>query len=181
MPRTEDLAPWPFRDLVDFAMGLHVLQDSFSHAGAYRRNFMPKVKQIRFGRTGLAWAEHISRDVKNPEEGVIHDFSMRDVQRFGVEGGIHAVDWTFMNPAKLVRAAKATYDAMIDYRLRNGDITVFEAKNLRRKWFSIVGVIEEFARASTIEAKKKWFSRYLPRALGVLPWEDLSLHLAEGK
>jgi len=168
------------RDLVDLGMGLHLLQDSFSHAGAYRGNLIPKSESIRLGRTALRAAD-ILGDVDKPELGITHDFTQANVARFGIKGGVHSVDWTFIDPAKLIRAAKATFDAMIAYRLRSGEINAAQALELGMRWTSLVPVIDDFARANTTAAKKIWFSRHQPRALGVLPWEDLSLYLAEGK
>jgi hypothetical protein len=170
-------------DVVELGEGLHTLKDSFSHAGAYRGNLISQTRLITGGRVLLFFAEHNPVDVaiRNPEQGTIHDFTDQNVKRFGVEGGIHSVDWTFVDPEKAVRAGAATFEALLRYKLRTGQYDDKRLENLSREWTQIEPLVLLFARARTIAEKKHWFTLYQPEALKYLPWDDLTLNLAHGK
>ncbi|HEX3553446.1 MAG TPA: Ig-like domain-containing protein [Thermoanaerobaculia bacterium] len=162
-------------------IGLHTLQDSFSHEGASPGNLRSKMDLITGGQAGLWIYEHMLGKISKSEEGITHDFNEYNVKEYGAEAGIHSVDWTFTNPDKAIRAARATFDALIDYKVHTGEYDEKRAAEVRAKWASLVPAIREFAEAKTVEEKKAWLFKYQRQALGYMPWDDLSLPKDEAK
>ncbi len=167
-------------DLIQLGHGLHVLQDSFSHAGAYPGNLVPEFEAA--GGGGIPRLGQVTGDLRDPRNGITHFFTKERVQRFGWKGGIQAADWTFMAPDKAMREARATFDALVDWRVKRGYLSSEEAGHLRDRWEKeIAPRVRGFAVADSVEKKKDWFKKNAPGIGELVDWKDVTIDLARGK
>jgi hypothetical protein len=160
-------------DLMFLGSGLHTLQDSYSHHGAYIGNITDQEKQYGLMGKGAGALAAFAGKVKNRDVGIIHQTTPERVAQFGLVGGLKSVDWTYTDSALLVRAAQATYDALLFFKLQRGEISRREARAIRERWDLIDADVVSFAVASTIEQKRQWFSRLMPWAVDLIDWDEI--------
>ncbi|MGA7617538.1 MAG: RHS repeat-associated core domain-containing protein, partial [Thermoanaerobaculia bacterium] len=138
-------------DLGALGRGLHVLQDSYSHEDAYVGDIADQYKKYGGVRLGT-----VMRAIKDPEEGIGHP----DKPEIGSRADNHLTDQTWTDPGKAVEMARTTSDALVDYRLRSGQITTAQAAALRSKWDRLQPSVSAFAQAKTKAEKQQWLQRY---------------------
>jgi hypothetical protein len=113
---------------------LHPFQDSWSHQGIPDTPLRPGAEI----HPNLSWS--------HPQE----------------RGGwySHNADITSLYPKDAIATAKATYQALVDFRGKHPNPRRGEAKN----WEDLAADVESFAKAATKEEKEKWFATRLPAA-----------------
>jgi hypothetical protein len=159
--------------LHELGRGLHTLQDSFGHRGAYRGNIVAHEKTFGLkAKLAVAWEER-QGELSHTEQGVTHDIKQEWVARFGLRGAAHATDWTFVDSDVLMSAAQATLRALLEFQSSGSRLDVDE--RFAALWPGLRTVVREFATAASVAEKKEWFVKYFPAALLGMPWEDLSL------
>mgnify|MGYP003382059600 CR=1 FL=1 len=89
--------------------------------------------------------------------------------------GIHSVDWTFTNPEKAVRAARATFEAMILFRRDPGERYLPISESDEARWHAMLPQIRALAEADSVESKKNWIRIHAPEVEQEIPWADLTL------
>ena len=164
----------------ELGYGLHTLQDSFSHAGAREGNLSSKMHLSKAG-----W--FVLEAIAKPELGITHDIDASDLEKYGDFNlnrqdipGLHSVDWTFTNQERALRAARATFEAIV-YYLRSPEqryqpLTAGDEE----KWRRLVPKIKAFAAADTAEGKRAWIRLYAPELENEVPWSDLTLDNRNG-
>lgn len=136
-----------------FGAGLHLLQDSYSHEGAYVGNLNDQQEKYGGWRLGgMAHAPKAGTAICHPDRPEIQSRCDRT-----------STDETSADVPRAVEMAHTTFEALVDFRLRSGVIGAEEARALREEWAPLKPIIQKFAEARTKQSKKEWLRKYEPR------------------
>ncbi len=159
-------APWSSR-LEELGAGLHLLQDSYSHEGAYFGNLVDQ--RMTYGGKRF-WA--ISNACDNAENGIFHP----DRPEIESRADTKSTDETYRDVLRTIEMSHATFDALVDFRLQGGVITLHDAQALKQQWGQLGRVVQEFAAARTKQSKKEWQRKYAPTvSLSDADLDDMSI------
>jgi hypothetical protein len=144
-------------DIRGLGQGLHRLQDSFAHKGAYEGNLYDQQSQSFSYRTQL-FVVVAFRQARRTKVGLSHPWD----PSIGGHGLSHAADQTYKRPVLAVEAARASYFELLGYRYRKGEIDIDEYERKVMNWNQMEPIVDLFARARSMATKMKWFRLYYP-------------------